>query len=213
MERFLITCSEQMKNKNHFNSKSKIMQKIKLILGALAVFFFMSCEGPQGPPGFDGLNGLNGLDGQDGVNILGTVLEIQGTFSAANEYAISFDFPDTVEVFESDVVLVYILFEQLDDPDGGDPIDVWRLLPQTRIIDQGLLQYNYDHTFFDVNIFLESDFDLATLPAGDTDDQIFRIAVVPAEFGVDNNIDVSNLDAVMGSLKLNTDTINTSVVN
>ncbi|MFD2588244.1 collagen-like protein [Croceitalea marina] len=189
------------------------MQKIKLLLGSLAVIFFMSCEGPQGPPGFDGLNGLNGLDGQDGVNILGKVVEVQGTFSAANDYTISYEFPDTIEVFESDVVLVYLLFEQVDDPNGGDPIDVWRLLPQTRILDQGLLQYNYDHTFFDVNIFLESDFDLTTLPAGDTDDQIFRIAVVPAEFGEDNNIDVSNLNAVMSALNVNTDTVETSVLD
>ena len=189
------------------------MQKFKLILGTVLALFIMSCEGPQGPPGFDGLNGLNGLDGQDGVNILGKVVEIQGTFSAANDYLISFEFPDTIEVFESDVVLVYILFEQVDDPNGGDPIDVWRLLPQTRILDQGLLQYNFDHTFTDVNVFLESDFDLATLPAGDTDDQIFRIAVVPAEFGVDNNIDVSNLNAVMGALKVDTDNVETSVLN
>lgn len=186
------------------------MRKIKLILGALAVLSFMACEGPQGPPGFDGFDGLDGLDG---VNILSEVLEIQGTFSAANDYTISYDFPDTIEVFESDLVLVYLLFDQLDDPDGGDPIDVWRLLPQTRIINQGLLQYNYDHTFFDVSIFLESDFDLTTLPSGDTDDQIFRIAVVPAEFGIDNNIDLSNLDAVMSTLKLNTDSIDTSVVD
>ncbi|WP_394973277.1 collagen-like protein [uncultured Croceitalea sp.] len=186
------------------------MRKIKLILGALVTLFIMSCEGPQGPPGFDGLNGQNG---EDAVNILGKVVEIQGTFSAANDFSISYEFPDTVEVFESDLVLVYLLFEQVDDPNGGDPIDVWRLLPQTRILDQGLLQYNFDHTFTDVNIFLESDFDLSTLPAGDTDDQIFRIAVVPAEFGTDNNIDVSNLNAVMGALKVDTDNVETSVLN
>ena len=193
--------------------KTTFMKNIKSILGSLVILAFLSCEGPQGPPGFDGFNGADGIDGLDGINILGKVLEIQGTFSAENDYAISYDFPETVEVFESDVVLVYLLFEQLEDPDGGDPIDVWRLMPQTRIVDQGLLQYNYDHTFFDVNIFLEADFDLATLPAGDTDDQIFRIAIVPAEFGIDNNIDVSNLDAVMRTLKLNTDTIDTSVIN
>ena len=187
------------------------MQKIKLVLGIVAVFFFMSCEGPQGPPGFDGFNGADGADGDDAV--FGTVTEIQGTFSSTNDFSIFFEFPDTIEVFESDIVLVYILFEQLDDPDGGDPIDVWRLLPQTRILDQGLLQYNFDHTFSDVNIFLESDFDLSTLPAGDTDDQIFRIAVVPAEFATDNNLDVSNLNAVMGAIKVDTDHVETSVLN
>ena len=178
------------------------MNKIKTIFGILVIALTLSCEGPPGFDGRDGLNGLDGLDGQDGINILGKVLEVEGTFEDANDYSIFFEFPQNVEVFESDLVLVYILFEQTDDPDGGDPIDVWRLLPQTRILDQGLLQYNYDHTFFDVSIFLESDFDLSTLPVGDTDNQIFRIAVVPAEFGVDNTIDTSNLNSVMSALDM-----------
>ena len=183
------------------------MNRIKAFLGILVVAFAISCEGPQGPPGLNGFDGLDGLDGQDGINILGQVLEVEGTFEAANDYSIFFEFPQSIEVFESDLVLVYILFEQTDDPDGGDPIDVWRLLPQTRILDQGLLQYNYDHTFLDVSIFLESDFDLSTLPAGDTDNQIFRIAVVPAEFGTDNGVDTSNLNAVMSALELDVNSI------
>jgi len=178
------------------------MKKI-LTLFALAVsVLFVSCEGPVGPPGPPGFDGLNGLNGQDGVNILGTVLEIEGTFSAANDYALFYEFPNTVEVFESDIVLVYILFDQIDDANGGAPIDVWRLLPQTRILDQGLLQYNYDHTFLDVNIFLESDFDLTTLLPGDTDNQVFRIAVLPAEFGLDSSLDTSNLNDVMQALQV-----------
>ena len=41
----------------------------------------LSCEGPVGPPGPPGFDGLDGLDG---VNILGQVLEIEGTFDAGN---------------------------------------------------------------------------------------------------------------------------------
>jgi hypothetical protein len=70
-----------------------------------------------------------------------------------------------------------MLWEETEDS-NGEPVDIWRLMPQTRILDQGLLQYNYDYTFFDVSIFLESDFDLSTLQPGDTDDQVFRIAVL-----------------------------------
>ena len=204
MERFLILC---LCNNLETISNQKIMSRIKTIFGIFIVAITLSCEGPEGPPGLNGFDGLDGLDGQDGINILGKVLEIEGTFEAANDYSIFFEFPQDVEVFESDLVLVYLLFEQVDDPDGGDPIDVWRLLPQTRIIDQGLLQYNYDHTFLDVNIFLESDFDLGTLPAGDTDNQIFRIAVVPAEFGTDNSVDTSNLNAVMDAMKMDLNSI------
>lgn len=180
------------------------MNKLKLILGSLAALAIVSCEGPAGPPGFDGLDGLDGLDG---VNILGQVLEIEGTFDATNDYSIFYEFPNTVEVFESDAVLVYLLWDQVDDPNGGDPIDVWRLMPQTRILDQGLLQYNYDHTFLDVNIFLESDFDLTTLMPGDTDNQVFRIVIIPAEFSEDPNIDTSDISSVMSGLNVNSDDI------
>ena len=169
--------------------------------GLFLALIIVSCEGPAGPPGFDGLDGLDGLDGQDGVNILGKVLEIEGDFNVGNDYSLFYEFPQTVEVFESDVVLVYILWDQTEDG-NGDPVDIWRLLPQTRILDQGLLQYNFDHTFLDVNIFLESDFDLATLQPGDTDNQIFRIAIMPADFNSGAKMNVSDLNAVMSSLNV-----------
>lgn len=184
------------------------MKNTTLLLAGLFLAIFSSCEGPAGPPGFDGRDGLDGLDG---INILGTVLEIEGTFSVDNDYRIFYEFPETVEVFESDVVLVYILWEQVDDG-NGEFIDVWRLLPQTRFLDQGLLQYNYDHTFFDVSVFLESDFDLATLSPGDTDNQIFRIAIMPAEFGENSKFDRSNLDAVMRSLNISEEDVQRTII-
>lgn len=168
------------------------MKKSKLYVAALAAFALIACEGPAG------------ADGLDGVNILGQVVEFQGTFNSDNDYSLFYEFPNTVEVFESDVVLVYMLWEQVDDPNGGAPIDVWRLMPQTRILDQGLLQYNYDHTFLDVSVFLEADsnFDFSTLLPGDTDNQIFRVAIVPAEFAQDTSLDLSNLSDVMGALAI-----------
>ncbi len=182
------------------------MKNLKLLFTSIIAIAFFACEGPQGPPGFDG---LDGLDGQDGVNILGQVVEIEGTFSDQNDYSLFFEFPQEIEVFESDLVLVYLLFDQVDDPDGGDPIDVWRLLPQTRILDQGLLQYNYDHTFLDVSIFLEADFDLTTLLPGDTDNQVFRIAVVPAEFGENPNVDLNNIDSVLANINVQENNVET----
>lgn len=175
------------------------MKKTTILLSSIMAFFFMACEGPQGPPGFDGLDGRDGIDGQDGINILGKVIDIQGTFDAANDYSIFYEFPQTIEVFETDVVLVYLLWDQTEDG-NGDPVDIWRLMPQTRIIDQGLLQYNYDYTFFDVSIFLEADFDLSTLLPGDTDDQVFRIAVLPAEAAQTGKLDVTNINSVMSRL-------------
>lgn len=175
------------------------MKKLNLFLGALATLFFISCEGPQGPQGFDG------ADGEDGINILGQVVDIQGTFNLDNDYSIFYEFPQTIEVFETDVVLVYMLWEETEDS-NGEPVDIWRLMPQTRILDQGLLQYNYDYTFFDVSIFLESDFDLSTLQPGDTDDQVFRIAVLPAE-STTGKLDTSNINSVMAHLGVSEENI------
>lgn len=182
------------------------MRKFTLVLGSVMALFLISCEGPQGPPGFDGFDGFdgrdgtNGRDGEDGINILGKVLDIEGSFTPENNYAILYEFPQTIEVFETDVVLVYLLWDQTEDG-NGDPVDIWRLMPQTRILDQGLLQYNYDHTFFDVNLFLEFNFNEADLLSGDTDNQVFRIAVLPAEM-TQGKIDTSNIYSVMGRLNI-----------
>lgn len=201
MERFL---------KEHFKIKTQtknynIMKKLNLFLGALITVFFISCEGPQGPPGFDGFDGVDGLDGADGINILGQVVDIEGTFTLDNDYSIFYEFPQSIEVFESDVVLVYMLWDVTEDS-NGELVDIWRLMPQTRILDQGLLQYNFDYTFFDVNIFLESDFDLSTLQAGDTDNQVFRIAILPAE-STTGKLDTSNINSVMAHLGVTEESI------
>jgi len=82
------------------------MKIINLLFGALVSLFFISCEGPQGPPGLNGFDGRDGVDGQDGINILGKVVDIEGTFSASNDYSIFYEFPQNIEVFETDVVLV-----------------------------------------------------------------------------------------------------------
>ncbi len=172
------------------------MRNITWIFSTIILAIFTACEGPIGPPGPPGLDGVNG---QDGINLLGQVIEIEGTFEDANDYSLFFEFPLTIEVFESDIVLVYILWGQTEDADGL-PVDIWRLLPQTRLLDQGILQYNYDHTFFDVSIFLESDFDLSTLLPGDTDNQVFRIAVMPADFLQGSRVNLSNIEVVMDML-------------
>ncbi|MGB5238360.1 MAG: collagen-like protein [Flavobacteriaceae bacterium] len=173
------------------------MRNITWIFSAVILMFFTACEGPVGPPGPPG---FDGVDGQDGINLLGQVIEIEGTF-VDPDYSLFFEFPQTIEVFESDVVLVYILWGQTEDADGL-PVDIWRLLPQTRLLDQGILQYNYDHTFFDVSIFLEFDFDPTTLLPGDTDNQIFRIAVLPADFLQGSRVNLSNLEVVMSLLNV-----------
>lgn len=178
------------------------MKKLGPLFGLIVLLIAGSCEGPTGPPG------PPGFDGQDGVNILGQVYDIQGSFAPSNDYSLFSVFSEDapgVEVFETDVVLVYILWDQIDDPTG--PIDIWRLLPQTRLVEQGILQYNYDFTFEDVSIFLETDFDPGFLLPGDTDNQIFRIAILPADGAGGAKMDTSNMQAVLDYLGVKEDQI------
>jgi len=170
------------------------MKKFNVLLGIFIAVFFISCEGPTGPPGFDGRDGEDGLDAE-----IGKVIDIEGNFNQGNDYSIVYNFPQSIEVFETDVVLVYILWEQLANGNNA-PIDIWRLLPQTRLLDQGTLIYNYDHTFIDVSVFLEADFNLGTLPGADTQNQVFRIAILPAGKLAGAKMDRSNINAVMSTL-------------
>lgn len=176
------------------------MKKVTLLLGAFITLLMISCE-VNGIDGRDGQNGFDGENGLDGVDApLPKVIDVVGTFTLNNDFGIRHTFDkNTIEVLPTDVVLVYLLWDQVDG-DDGELIDVWRLLPQTRILDQGLLIYNYEHTFVDVDIFLEADFDLSTLPSVDTDDQVFRIAVLPAETTGKSSLDRSNISSVMAYL-------------
>jgi hypothetical protein len=50
-------------------------------------------------------------------------------------------------------------------------------------------------------MFLEADFDLTTLQPGDTDNQVFRIAVLPAEStSGKSSLDRANISEVMNYL-------------
>jgi len=140
--------------------------------------------------------GIPGEDGEDGNSLLGAVFEIEGDFTPANKWMLYFKFPNTIEVFESDAVLVYLLWEQSNN------LDVWRLLPQTVVLKEGILQYNYDYTLADVQIFLDGSLDLNTLLPAESQDQVFRIVVFPADFAMNNPPDVSNYDLVVKSLGL-----------
>ncbi|WP_347925740.1 hypothetical protein [Pontimicrobium sp. SW4] len=158
---------------------------MKRILTLFSVFALLltACEGPEGPPGFDGLDGL------DGEIIASSAFEIEVDFNTANnfEYVESYGF----EVLPSDVTLVYILW----DTDNGQ--DIWRLMPQTVYLgDSTTLVYNFDFTQDDVRFFLDGTTNFNTLDDVWTQDQIFRVVVVPAD-NVDG-IDVSDINAVLG---------------
>jgi len=180
------------------------MKTIKGLILFSILSFFVACEGPVGPPG---------EPGQDGDTLLGSIIEIEGDFTPANNYNIYYAFPNNFEIYDGDVVLVYILWETAQTNNGGTT-DVWRLLPQTVILNDGVLQYNYDFTTADVQIFLEGSTNFNNLLPAETDNQIFRIAVLPAAFAKSSNVDLTDFNAVMKSLNLNLtniDKVNTTL--
>lgn len=147
----------------------------------MATLLFTSCEGDQGPPGFDGVDGL------DGGIIVSSAFEIEVDFNLANNYEIIE--PYGFEVFEFDVTLVYILWETADGQ------DIWRLVPQSVEFIDGTLTYNYDFTQNDVRLFLDGTIDFGLLDTEWTQNQVFRVVVIPAD-NVDG-LDFSDINAVM----------------
>jgi len=164
------------------------MKNLFLLLAISATIILTSCEGPSGPPG---------PQGPSGDTLLGLVFEANINFTEGNEYFRRINYPSDMVVYESDVVLVY----RLEYVDNG--IDVWSPLPLTYFRPQGTLLYTFDHTFVDVDIYLYANFDLNTLGSDFTDDQIFRIAILPAEYG-DANL---TMEELMSNLQIDTSDI------
>ncbi|MBZ9731463.1 collagen-like protein [Salegentibacter sp. JZCK2] len=179
------------------------MKKLFSIL-FMTTFLFTACSsdgerGPQGPPGQDGQDGINGGTA--------TIFEINSDFfydGDANLWTTDFlsfeDFTD-VEVLETDIVLIYRLdaVGQLDD---GSDVDEWSMLPQNFFTDEGTIQYVFNHTFVDTEIFIDGNYDLSSLSNDFTTDQIFRIAIIPADFHENASFDSSNFGSLMNSLDL-----------
>lgn len=165
------------------------MKKIgTLILSAL---LFIACSGDVGPPG---------PQGPAGINILGTVFEANVNFTPQNGYSALVDYPQNIEVFETDVVLVYLLETVISDSTG--PIDVWSMLPRTFYQNNGsTVAYNFNHTFFNVELLLEGNTDFTTLGPEFTLDQIFRIAILPADAAENPNLDLYDMEQVIQFLE------------
>ncbi len=169
------------------------MKKILSIL-VLTSIFFVSCTsgdpGPQGPPG------------EPGVNVVGQAFEATIDFTSP-DYSVFVEIPSNIEVLDSDIVMVYLL-ESVDDETGAD---VWSPLPQTFYLEDGEVQYNYNHTSFDVNVYLHGNVDLSTLGPAFTDDQTFRMVVMPADYALNSGVDINSYQAVKAALNIQDENI------
>lgn len=162
------------------------MKHILSIL-TVALLVLTSCTGDQGPPGFDG------APGQDGGIFLAQSFERTIDFTSTNGYQESLEIPLDIELFDTDMVLVYHLRGQI----GG--YDVWKPLPETVYINATeQFQYNFEHNFDFVTIFIESHptFDFSLLLDEERINQTFRIVVLPVNFINSNNLDVNNYEDI-----------------
>ncbi len=154
------------------------MKKILLFLALSSTVIFSSCEGEPGPPGMDG--------GLVYAQVFETNVRSYQYDSAYNQlYSSLFSYPFTV--YESDAVLAYRLSGS--DNSVSPPADVWTQLPQSVFYNDGtgdFFQYNFNYTFTSVQFTIEGNFPLLNIDSNDASDQIFRIAVVPAEFAKTN---------------------------
>lgn len=177
------------------------MKKIFAILFICSISF-IACEGPEGPPG------PPGLDGESGNNFLAQTFEIENINFVPGDDSnatVNVVIPNDIEVFESDVPLVYII-----DPlaSSENRVDVWEPLPRTFFFDDGgFAQFRYNFIFdantgiFDLDIVLETD-NFSSLDTTFTQNQIFRIVIVPSDFATNTKVDLKDYKAVQKALNL-----------
>ena len=147
------------------------MKKV-VLLSLLSLVLLGSCNGPEGPIG---------PQGPEGISVFSNVMEVSVDFSASNNYEVLLNFPSDWIVYEADLLMVYLSYETISDSSG--PINVWRALPQTLLTNEGLLQYNFDHTYKDFRLFMQADYDLELTTTADRENQVFKIAIIPAQYG------------------------------
>lgn len=112
-------------------------------------------------------------------------------------------------LYNSDVVLVY----RQDGTSSGSP--VWKLLPKTYYLTQGELDYNFDFSKYDVQIYADANFDLAAQDAAFKNaylnNQKFRVVIVPASFGnrTSSSVNREDYNAVIKYYKLDDSKVKT----
>lgn len=91
---------------------------------------------------------------------------------------------------ESDVVLIY---RKSGTTNSGDA--VWQALPKELYLTQGELDYSFDFSKVDIQIYADGTYDLALTPTY-INNQTFRVVVVPAKTGKNANVDLTNYESV-----------------
>lgn len=120
------------------------MKKITLILAFIGMISLTSCTVEETHVSDNGYDSDTISEVWEYTNV---------DFDYGNNYSVFLDFPH--QTYSSDMVLVYHLYDIVNGS------DVWRLMPQTYYFNGGgELDYNFDFTTYDANVFLGANFDL-----------------------------------------------------
>jgi len=158
-----------------------------LTLMLCSVFLFTSC-GDDGPPG------PQGPPGEDGLYVVGVTYRYDVDFTYFPDENLHSAFLEFPEAEPSDGILVYRQAVIQN-------VETWSLIPQNFFLPEGIIQYVYTHTNEDVELIIDGNYDLSNLSNQYTQNQVFRVIVVPSDFEA-SGIDVRNMDAVMQSLNI-----------
>lgn len=188
----------------YMNQMKRIMKR--LILVTIIAVLFSACQN-EGPPGPEGLRGPVGPEGPQGIKgESGFVFEWEDVDfnefnEAETELQVILPYPDNFEGLTSDVALVYFLWGDYETNDG-EIVEIWRQLPQLITTPNGMINYNFDFSVYDVRLFLQPSYSFDLLEDLDTQDWIVRVVIVPGEFWNSGRIDLSDYNAVKEALGL-----------
>ena len=175
-------------NINNYKSKYTIMKRTFSVITLFSILL-TACVGDPGPPGFDGQDALS-------AESFDTIVDFE-YFDDSGLHETSINLP--FDLNDSEAVLVYRL-EDIVNIDGLQT-NAWSLLPQNFFLDDGnIIQYIFNHTFTDVELLIDGNFDLSTLDPVFTQNQRFRVVILPAV--AISSIDVSNINNVIETFKI-----------
>ncbi len=98
----------------------------------------------------------------------------------------------------NDVVLIY-------RQDSSSGTSVWKLLPKSYYFTQGVLDYHFDFTRNDIQIYADANFDMNAMDSNFKNtylnNQVFRVVLIPAS-GKNASIKYDDYDAVIKYYKI-----------
>lgn len=100
--------------------------------------------------------------------------------SDTNNWSVIINYPTNFQSFEDDLVLVYLQ----NGIDEANNLPLWDALPRTFFLNDEPIVYNFNYSVGGVEIIIDSGsgFDQRSIPANFTNNQLFRIAVLPGQF-------------------------------